>query len=92
MELQPGIRSEGYATEAVRALFETLFEAQNARRLYAYLQDDNIASQLLCERLGMRREGIFKEFVSFENDPSGNPIFVNTIQYAILRKEWETPK
>lgn len=47
------------------------------------------ASQRLCEKLGMRQEGVFKEFASFEKDGSGAPIFVNTIQYAILRKEWE---
>ena len=28
------------------------------------------------------------EFVSFINDAKGNPIYENTIQYAILKKEW----
>ena len=36
----------------------------------------------------MRREGMFMEFVSFVNDSDGNPIYENTIQYAILKKEW----
>ncbi|MBY0559033.1 GNAT family protein [Hyphomicrobium sp.] len=78
----------GFATEAARALFEYLFSVKQARRLYAYVEEDNIASQRLCERLGMRREGLFKEFTSFEKDNEGVPIFVNTMQYAILRKEW----
>lgn len=39
-------------------------------------------------RIGMRREGIFMEFVSFINVPDGNPIYENIIQYAILKKEW----
>ena len=43
----------------------------------------------LCEKLGMRREGLFREFVSFVNDADGNPIYENTYQYAILKKEWE---
>lgn len=36
----------------------------------------------------MRKEGLFQEFVSFVNDENGNPIFENTIQYALLSKEW----
>lgn len=78
----------GFATEAARALFEYLFSVKQARRLYAYVEEDNIASQRLCERLGMRKEGLFKEFISFKKNDEGVPIFENTRQYAILRKEW----
>lgn len=78
----------GFASEAARALFEYLFSVKQARRLYAYVDEGNIPSQRLCERLGMRREGLFKEFVSFQKDEAGVPIFENTMQYAILRKEW----
>lgn len=46
------------------------------------------SSQRLCEKLGMRREGVFVEFVSFTRDRDGNPIYENTLQYAILRREW----
>lgn len=42
----------------------------------------------LCEKLGMRREGLFMEFVSFVNNPDGTPRYENTYQYAILMKEW----
>lgn len=78
----------GYAFEAAQALFEYLFKVKLARRLYAYVEEDNIASQRLCERLGMRKEGLFREFVSFVTDDEGAPRFENTMQYAILRKEW----
>ena len=78
----------GYASEAARALFDYLFTVKLARRLYAYVEEDNIASQRLCERLGMRNEGLFREFVSFVTDDDGAPRFENTMQYAILRKEW----
>ena len=78
----------GLATEAAQALFEYLFAGKDARRLFAYVEEDNVASQRLCEKLGMRHEGTFKEFISFENDSYGRPVFVNTRQYAILRKEW----
>lgn len=78
----------GLATEAARALFEYLFKTKGARRLFAYVEEDNIASQRICEKLGMRHEGTFKEFTSFEKDSAGQPVFVDTRQYAILRKEW----
>ena len=62
---------------------------------YAYeaahaTEDYNIPSQRLCERLGMRREGLFMEFVSFINNPDGTPHYENTVQYAILKKEWNS--
>ena len=61
---------------------------RRTRRIYAYTEDYNLSSQRLCEKLGMRREGLFREFVSFVNDADGNPIYENTYQYAILKKEW----
>ena len=78
----------GLATEAAQALFEYLFTVKDARRLYAYVEEVNVASQRLCEKLGMRHEGTFKEFISFEKDSDGRPVFVDTRQYAILSKEW----
>lgn len=52
------------------------------------VEEDNIASQRLCEKLAMMREGLFREFVFFVTDDDGAPRFENTMQYAILRKEW----
>lgn len=78
---------KGYATEAASALFDYLFDTQSARRLYAYVEDYNLASQKLCERLHMRREGCFKEFVSFITE-NGEKRYDDTYVYAILSKEW----
>ena len=86
--LHPDYVGQGYALEAARAFFNYLFHEKGARRIYAYTEDDNYPSQHLCERLGMRREGMFVEFVSFINHPDGTPKYENTIQYAILKKEW----
>lgn len=82
-------QNKGYAYEAAHAFFDYLFEEKGARRIYAYTEDYNIPSQHLCEKLGMRREGLFLEFVSFVNNPDGTPLYENTYQYAILRKEWQ---
>lgn len=57
--------------------------------LLTYTEDYNTASQKLCEKLGMRREGLFLEFISFVSDAGGNPIYENTMQYAILKKNGE---
>lgn len=80
-------QGQGFATEATAALFHYLFTQQQARRLYAYVEDYNIASQKLCERLHMRLEGYFLEFVSFEPE-NGIERYDNTYLYALLKKEW----
>lgn len=83
---------KGYAFEAARAFFDYLFREKGARRIYAYTEDYNLPSRRLCEKLGMRREGLFMEFVSFVNNPDGTPRYENTCQYAILKKEWDSRK
>lgn len=82
---------KGYATEAAEALLKYLFE-KDARRIYAYVEDDNILSKKLCKRIGMREEGLFLEFISFINNEDGTPHYENTCQFAILKKEWEKSK
>ena len=90
--LNPAYHGKGYAYEAAHAFFDYLFNEKGARRIYAYTEDYNVASQKLCEKLGMRREGLFMEFVSFVKDEDGHPIYENTYQYAILKREWEQNK
>lgn len=59
--LNPDHSGAGYALEAASALFDHLFASGATRRIYAYVEDSNAKSQRLCERLGMRREGLFIE-------------------------------
>lgn len=86
--LNAAYRGGGYAYEATYALFDYLFERKAARRIYSYVDDYNPCSRHLCEKLGMRREGLFREFVSFVNGADGNPVYEHTFQYAILKREW----
>lgn len=81
---------QGFALEAARAAIDHLFETRGVRRIYAYVETDNLPSQRLCMRLGMRQEGLFREFISFEDDDVGAPIYVDTLQFAILKKEWRS--
>ena len=86
--LHKDYQGKGYAFEAAQAFFDHLFRDKGIRRIYAYTEDYNLSCQRLCEKLGMRREGLFLEFVSFVNNPDGTPLYENTFQYAILKKEW----
>ena len=87
--LNASCQGHGYAYEAAWNFFDYLFQVKGARRIFAYTEDYNLASQKLCEKLGMRREGLFLEYVSFVNGPDGAPIYENTYQYAILKREWD---
>ena len=87
----PRFAGKGYAFEAAAATVKYLFTLRNARRLYAYVESTNTSSMRLCEKLGMRREGVFKEYISFKTDSESSPIYVDTMQYAVLRKEWNLP-
>ncbi|WP_339818977.1 GNAT family protein, partial [uncultured Paracoccus sp.] len=72
----PAYASRGYAFEAAHAIFADLSEVKGIRRLYAYVEDHNLPSQKLCERLGMRREGLFLDYISFRNDNAGRPVIL----------------
>ena len=87
--LHKDYHGKGYAYEAAHAFFDYLFREKGARRIYAYTEDYNLPCQKLCKKLGMRQEGLFMEFVSFVKNPDGTPLYENTMQFAILKKEWE---
>ncbi len=52
----PAHRRKGYATEAARALVEHLFRVERLNRVIADTSYDNVASQGVMRRLGMRLE------------------------------------
>ena len=80
-------QGKGYAFGAAYAFFDYLFSQKGVRHIYAYTEDYNLASQHLCEKLDMRRESVFLEFISFVNNPDGIPKYENAVQYAVLKKE-----
>ncbi|GLV65913.1 ribosomal-protein-serine acetyltransferase [Bacillus mycoides] len=53
------VAGKGLATEAVSSLVCKLFDEFNVHRIQANLDARNIASQKLCERIGMRKEAHF---------------------------------
>lgn len=78
----------GYAAEAARRLMAYAFEHLGTRRMIALCDTRNTASRALMERLGMRREGEFKQNVGFKTDEHGQTIWTDSYQYAILKDEF----
>ncbi|HPG92119.1 MAG TPA: GNAT family protein [Clostridia bacterium] len=78
---------KGYAFESAKALMDYAFDTLNARRIVAYTADNNVRSNKLLERLGMRKEGHFIETITFVNNPDGTPKWESANFYAILAKE-----
>ena len=83
-------QGKGYATEAAACLMDHVFGRLGARRVTAMCNPHNTASWRLLERLGMRREGHLIRNIWFKRDECGEPIWVDTYEYAILAEEWNT--
>lgn len=81
-------QGNGYAIESSKAIIDYAFESLGARRIIALCSDKNEHSWKLLERLGMRREGLFLQNVSFKTDTTGQPIWFDSYEYAILKSEW----
>ena len=54
--VDPALQGQGYATEAARALIDFLFTQRNLKRIIATTEYDNVASQGVMKKLGMRIE------------------------------------
>lgn len=52
----PELWGNGYAPEAAQALIDVLFEQANLQRVVATTEHDNLASQRVMEKVGMRVE------------------------------------
>lgn len=74
----------GYVTEAARAALDFVFEHLNAQRLSIQTDDTNLRSYRVAERLGLLREGHFRQN---HRHPDGS--LTGTYHYAMLRSEWE---
>lgn len=82
-------QGKGYATESAEELVKYAFEKMNARRIIAMCSPENKPSWKLMKRLNMRRESLHLQNVYFKKDNDGNPIWLDTYEYAILKSEYE---
>lgn len=81
-------QGQGYATEGANALIDYAFEHLGARRIIAMCNPMNERSWKLLERLHLRREGLLRQNVYFKTDINGDPIWLDTYEYAVLKTEW----
>lgn len=79
---------KGYASESIAALIDYAITHWNARRIIACCSTENARSWRLLERLHFRKEGTLIENIAFKNDASGNRIWFDSFEYAILKQEW----
>ena len=82
-------QGQGYATESAKGLLDYAFTHLGARRIIAMCSPKNDHSWKLLERLHMRREGLLLQNVYFKTNSYGEPIWLNTYEYAILKEEWD---
>lgn len=72
----------GYATEAVKATINYLFNDLDKHRIFASIDPANERSIALVERLGFRKEAHFRQSIFIRGQWADNLI------YAILKEEW----
>ena len=80
--LHIGYRGKGYAAEAARALITYGFEKLRLHRIFADTSNANVSSVKVMERLGMRREGHYRESELLDGQ------WRDVLVYAILADEW----
>ncbi|HEX3022354.1 MAG TPA: GNAT family protein, partial [Lachnospiraceae bacterium] len=59
------------------------------RRITGMCNPLNSASWKLMERLNMSREGLLLQNAYFKMDTNGDPLWFDTYEYGILKKEWQ---
>ncbi|NQX49360.1 GNAT family N-acetyltransferase [Paenibacillus tritici] len=80
--LFPEYRGQGYCTEAAQIALKFAFEEWKAHRVVAMCNEFNTASSRVLDRLGMVREGVFREELFWQDK------WVNQYFYAILDREY----
>ncbi|WP_130860720.1 GNAT family N-acetyltransferase [Gracilibacillus phocaeensis] len=78
----PLYHGKGYATEAAKAVLAFGFNQLHLHRIIATCQPENRPSYRVMEKIGMRREGFFKQCI-----PHGDEWW-DEYYYAILRDEF----
>ena len=80
--LAPFAQGQGYAREALEALFHELFGNLDVHRIHASVDPRNTPSVALLKALGMRQEAHFRESLRFRGE------WVDDLVFAVLAREW----
>lgn len=84
--LAPEYQSQGYATEALRALLDYLLVKLGKHRVFGSVDPRNIRSISLMQRLGMRNEAHFVRSLWFKGE------WVDDMIFAMLASDWSQRK
>lgn len=79
--------NNGYCTEAAKAIIKYAFEVEKIHRLIATCDPRNLASSKVCNKLGMRLEGEFKECIPYKED-----IWWDELFYSMLEEDYNKQK
>ena len=88
--LNPAFHSKGYCTEASRAIVDYGFGVLKANRIRAACNPENIPSWKVMEKIGLRKEGLYKKRFFIRNDEQGNPIYTDEVSYGLHISDWST--
>lgn len=80
--IAPDFQCNGYASEALNAVFNILFVQLGKHRVVASVDPRNLASMRLMERIGLRKEAHFLQSIWFKNS------WADDVVFALLGSEW----
>ncbi len=80
----PKFQHKGYCSESSFALIDYAFKELKSHKVVAFCNPENTASWKVLEKIGMEREGFFKQKAFFRRDENGNPLWHNCYAYGIL--------
>ncbi len=83
MIFDPGDRSKGYASEAVRMLVAYLFDGMKLNRLEAYIHPENSSSRRLAEKCGFKFEATLRD-IWYQHGG-----YQDLMLYSIVRSDFE---
>lgn len=82
ISIAPVRQGRGYATEALRAVFELVFGRLGRHRIHASVDPRNLASMAMLRSLGMRQEAHHRESLWLRGE------WVDDVVFALLAREW----
>ncbi len=83
ISIAPAGQGHGYASEAVRAVFEQVFGPFGRHRIHASVDPRNLACMALLCGLGMRQEAHHRESLWLQGE------WVDDVIFALLAREWQ---
>jgi len=80
---EPHYYKKGIGTIACKLAITHAFDKLNLHRIWTGTAATNIGMQKVAEKLGMKKEGVFRDAVFL------NGQYVDVLEYGILRLEWK---